>query len=314
MSKGIKMEFSKKNDSGDKIYHISELKKSDNGNLRCRYCGTDIQYISAYTRNASNKPVAAYLKLWQDYKHTNKCGYSVKGAVDLLVADSNSVEDVSPIFEAQNDGSYLFRMNILMDAQKVAKDLLKSDKELESSEHLLSTRNYIRSEQQLTSYFRSAAGITKLRALIQERSDVEVLKKLIKIQYKDEFISWDDFYYDETRYNILFDRLLKNKVWYPVAVNITLKSEVAFYKEAKYFPWSFQCYSQIVDNKNENLIFIPKFCLAKEHFTKNILAGDTLLVVGNVWADKIKDESSKFRNFNISSFNSSQFKKEIELI
>lgn len=306
------MEFSKKNDSGDTIYHISKLKKTDNGNLNCKYCGTDIQYVSAYTRGASNTPVSAYLKLWQDAVHNDECGYSVKGAVDLLVAESNSVEDTNPIFELQDDGSYLFRMNILMDAQKVAKDLSKSGKEFEESEHLSLRRNYIRSEKQLASYFRSAAGIAKLRALIQESTDVEALKKAIKIQYKDSFVSWNDFYYDETRYKILFNRLLKGRVSHPVAVNITLKGEVNLYKEAKYFPWSFQSYSQIVDNKGEKIIFIPKLQLAKESFTKILSAGDTLLVIGDVWANKVQDESSIFRNFNISVFNRSQFKKEIE--
>ena len=179
-------------------------------------------------------------------------------------------------------------MNILMDAQKVAQDLSKSGKEFEASEHLSSRRNYIRSEQQLASYFRSATGIAKLRALIQESSDVEALKKIIKIQYKDSLVSWNDFYYDETRYKILFNRFLKGKVSHPVAVNITLKGEVNLYKEAKYFPWSFQSYSQTVDNKGEKRVFIPKLRLAKESFTKNISAGDTLLVIGDVWAKKIK--------------------------
>lgn len=312
MSKGIKMEFSKKNDSGGTIYHISKLKKSDNGNLNCRYCGTDIQYVSAYTRGASNTPVAAYLKLWQDAEHNDECGYSVKGAVDLLVAESNSVEDTNPIFELQDDGSYLFRMNILVDAQKVAQELSKSGKEFKESDHLSSRRNYIRSEKQLASYFRSAAGIAKLRALIQESSDVEALKNAIKIQYKDSFVSWNDFYYDETRYKILFNRLLKGRVSHPVAVNITLKGEASLYKEAKYFPWSFQSYSQTVTTDGEKLVYIPKLQLAKESFTRSISAGDTLLVIGDTWANKIRDESSIFRGFNISVFNRSQFKKEIE--
>ena len=312
MSKGIKMEFSKKNDSGDRVYHISELKKSDNGNLRCRYCGTDIQYVSAYTRKASNKPVAAYLKLWQDTRHTNKCGYSVKGAVDLLVADSNSVEDISPIFEEQGDGSYLFRMNILMDAQKRVKGILESEKELESSEHLSSTRNYVRSEKQLASYFRSAAGVAKLRALIQERSDFEVLKNLIKIQYKNEFISWDDFYYDEKRYKVLFKRLLAGSISHPVALNITVK-KLIFNKEARCFPWSFQCYSQIVGENGEKVVFMPKIYFAKESFKEDVLSGDTLLVVGNIWKNNISENTNtKFRNFNISVLNKSQFKKEID--
>ncbi|MFB4370448.1 MULTISPECIES: hypothetical protein [unclassified Pseudomonas] len=306
------MEFSKKNDSGGTIYHISKLKKSDNGNLNCRYCGTEVQYVSAYTREASNTPVAAYLKLWQDAEHSDECGYSVKGAVDLLVAESNSVENTNPIFELQGDGSYLFRMNILVDAQKVAQDLSKSGKEFEASEHFSSRRNYIRSERQLASYFRSAAGIAKLRALIQESSDVEALKNAIKIQYKDSFISWNDFYYDETRYKILFNRLLKGQVSHPVAVNITLKGDVSLYKEAKFFPWSFQGYSQTVAVDGEKLVYIPKLQLAKEDFTKNISAGDTLLVIGDAWANKIKDQSSIFRGFNISVFNRSQFKREIE--
>ncbi|GAA5131878.1 hypothetical protein [Alloalcanivorax gelatiniphagus] len=312
MSKGIKMEFSKKNDSGDTIYHISKLKKSDNGNLHCRYCGTDVQYVSSYTRGASNTPVSAYLKLWQDAEHSDECGYSVRGAVDLLVAESKSVEDTTPIFVLQDDGSYLFRMNILVDAHKVAQDLSKYGKGFEASEHLSSRRNYIRSEKQLASYFRSAAGIAKLRSLIQESPDVEALKGSIKIQYKDSFVSWNDFYYDETRYRILFNRLLKGQISHPVAVNITLKGEASLYGEAKYFPWSFQSYSQTVTSNGKKLVYIPKLQLARGIFTKNISAGDTLLVVGDVRANKIKDESSIFRGFNISVFNRSQFKKEIE--
>jgi hypothetical protein len=200
-----------------------------------------------------------------------------------------------------------------MDAQKVAQDLSTSGKAFEEGSHLSSRRNYIRSEKQLASYFRSAAGIAKLRALIQESSDAEVLKKAIKIQYKDSFLSWNDFYYDETRYKILFNRLMKGGISHPVALNITLKGAVKFYKEAIQFPWSIQGYSQIVENSGEKIVFMPKLQLAREDFVKNISAGDTLLVVGNVWAQKIKDNSSIFRNFNVSVYNQSQFKKEIDL-
>ncbi|WGI23836.1 hypothetical protein QEN58_10805 [Halomonas alkaliantarctica] len=312
MGKGIKMDSAKKNDCGDRIFHISKLSKSDNGNLNCKYCGTDVQYVSSYTRKSSSRTVAAYLKLWQEAEHSNECSYTVKGAVDLLVAESSSVEDTNPIFERQNDGSYLFRMNILMDAQKVAQDLVETGGDFETSKHLSTRRNYISSEQQLASYFRSAAGIAKLRALIQESADVEELKELVKIQYKNGFVSWNDFYYDETRYQILFNRLLKESVSHPVAVNLTVKGEVNFYKDAKYFPWSFQCYSQSLDSNNEKTIFIPKLQLAKEKFSEIISPGDTLLVVGNAWSNKVKDKSSIFRGFNVSVFNKSQFKKEIE--
>lgn len=312
MSKGIKMEFARKNDSGDIIFHISKLHRNDNGNLNCRYCGTNVQYVSAYTRQASNTPVAAYLKLWQESEHAKDCGYSVRGAVDLIVAESNSVESKNPIFELQRDGSYLFRMNILVDAQKVAQEISESGGDFESSPHVSTHRNYIRSERQLASYFHSAAGIAKLRALIQESSDIDDLSSLIKIQFKNNFISWNDFYYEKERYHILFNRLSKGSLTHPVAVNLMIKGEPKHFDGAKYFPWSFQCYSQTRNEDNKKIVYVPKLQLAKEKFSKSILSNDTLLVVGSAWANEIKDKSLIFRGFNVSVFNKSQFKKEID--
>ncbi len=307
------MEFAKKKNSDDAIFHISKLQKSDNGNLSCRYCGAEIQYVSAHTRGASKTPISAHLKLWQDAEHSDGCGYSMNGAVKLLVADSNSVESTNPIFELQDDGSYRFRMNILIDAQKVARNIAESGDRFECSGRLSNRRNYIRSEKQLASYFRSAVGIAKLRSRIQESSDAEELKRLVKIQYKKDFISWKDFYYDDTRYHVLFNRLTKGSFPHPVAINLTLKGRVGFYKEAKYFPWSFQCYSQIKKENNKKLVYIPKLQLAKENFHRPMSDGETFLIVGNAWANKVKDDSSIFRNFNISVFNQSQFNKELDV-
>ncbi|WP_156830550.1 hypothetical protein [Methylobacter marinus] len=306
------MEFAKKKDSGDAVFHVSKLQKSDNENLGCRYCGADIQYVSAHTRGASKTPVSAHLKLWQDAEHRNSCGYSVKGAVEFLVADSKSVENTNPIFVLQNDGSYLFRMNILIDAQKVAQNITESGGRFESSEHLSTRRNYIRSEEQLASYFRSAAGIVKLRSLIQESSDVEELKRLVKIQYKNGFISWNDFYYDDTRYHILFNRLAKGNLPHPVAVSVTLKGTVGLNKEARYFPWSFQCYSQINEENKKRRVYIPRLQLAKESLHRSMSDGETFLIVGDAWSNKVKDDFSIFRSFNISVYNKSQFKKELD--
>ena len=216
-------------------------------------------------------------------------------------------------FELQDDGGYLFRMNILIDAQRVAQNLAESGDKFETSGHLSTRRNYIRSEEQIASYFRSAAGIAKLRSLIQESSDVEELKRLVKIQYKDDLIPWNDFYYDDTRYHMLFNRLEKGRIPHPVAISATLKGQVGFYKEAKYFPWSFQCYSQIQEEGDQKLVYVPKLQLAKESFHRTLFSGDRLLIVGDAWANKVKDDSSIFRNLNISVFNKSQFKKELDV-
>lgn len=312
MAKGLKMEAARKKDFESRVFNIGQLSKSDNGNLKCRFCDAEVQYVSAHTKGASKTPIAAYLKLWQEENHNADCGYSVKGAVEQLVADSNAVEDISPIFELQEDGSCLFRMNILVDAQRVAKDSLSIGNDHNGLVRQFDGRNYVRTERRLASYFRSASGIAKLRALVQDSSDVELLGRLVKIQHKDNFISWNDFYYDESRYHVLFNRLERSKLFHPVAVKVTAKGEVNYYAAAKYFPWSFQCYSETIYINGSKRVIIPRLQLAKERFANQISLGDTYLVVGEAWVSKAKDEKSIFRNFNISVFNKSQFTKEID--
>jgi hypothetical protein len=308
LTKGLKMEAAKKKSTGNQIFNISQLSKLDNGNLKCKFCNAEVQYVSAHTKISSKTPIASYLKLWQNSEHSEDCGYSVKVAVDELVAQSNAIEDISPIFELQKDGSYLFRMNILVEAQSVAQEL--SDVETNNIERQFSGRNYVSSEKHLASYFRSASGIAKLRSLILESSDVELLTQLVKIKYKDSFINWNDFYYDETRYHVLFNRLTKGKLPYPVAVNVTVKGELKYYESAKYCPWSYQCYSHKI-NESER-VMIPWLQLAEEQLARQISSRNTYLVVGAAWAPKVREEHPIYRNFNISIFNKSQFTKEID--
>jgi hypothetical protein len=311
LAKGLKMEAAKKKSAGNRIFNISQLSRLDNGNLKCKFCDIEVQYVSAHTKKSSRTPVAAYLKLWQDSDYKEGCGYSVKIAVDELVAQSNVIEDISPIFELQEDRSYLFRMNILIEAQRVAQEL--SDVETNNIERQSSGRNYVRSEQHLASYFRSASGIAKLRSLILESSDVELLTQLVKIKYKDSSISWNDFYYDETRYHILFNRLTKGNLPYPVAVNVIIREESEYYKAAKRFHWSCQCYCETTQINAINRLIIPTLRLAEERLASQFSSDNKYLVVGEVWASKVTREEFASRYFNISIFHKSQFMKEIDV-
>jgi hypothetical protein len=310
LTKGLKMEAAKKKSTGNRIFNISQLSKLDNRNLKCKFCDTEVQYVSAHTKKSSRTPVAAYLKLWQDSDHEEDCGYSVKVAVDELVAQSNAIEDISSIFELQEDGTYLFRMNILVEAQRVAQEL--SDVETNNIERQFSGRKYIRSEQHLASYFRSASGIAKLRSLILESSDVELLTQLVKIKYKDSFINWNDFYYDETRYHVLFNRLTKGNLPYPVAVNVIIREESEYYKAARRFHWSCQCYSETTQSNGIKRLIVPSLRLAKERLASQFSLDNKYLVVGEAWASKVPREESISRYFNISIFNKSQFTMDLQ--
>ncbi len=305
------MVSAKKKDTGDEEFHISQLSKEDNGNLLCQSCNTEIQYTSAYPIGNEGKIVAAYLRLWQHAQHNEHCRYTVKGAVNRLVANSQALENTHSIFEAQPDGSYVFRMNILCDAHHVAQSMSQSQQDPQSNSHSALTRtNYIRSERQLASYFNSAVGIAKIKALLQsaDKEDNDELEKLIKIQFDGKLIPWKDFYYDESRYHVLYSRLVKKQIKHPIAINVSLKSKPSYYDGAKRYPWSIQCYKQVEPPKAK-LAYIPKLQFIKEELCAQLSPKDNLLVVGNAWA---KEPNKDFRNFNIGVFKRSQIKKEDE--
>ena len=304
------MESARKKSAGDFVFGIAQLKKIDNGDLLCAHCDAEVQYVSAYLSHASKVPVDAYLRLNRNEEHARNCENSVRGKLEKLVADSIALEDVSSIFEILGDASYIFRMNMLVDAEKAARQLSTSHANDEISDKAARGYDYARTKRNLESYFRSASGIAKIRALIEgeDKGNAKYLTNKVKIKYKDRSVSWNSFYYDRSRYDVLFRRAARAKIPHPVAIKVTIKGDLKHSELATYCPWSLQCYSKTTD---EGLVFVPRVNFPEENLAANMSTG-TYIVVGKVWANKIKDKKSPFRNFSVSIFNQYQVKKEIE--
>jgi hypothetical protein len=113
-------------------------------------------------------------------------------------------------------------MNVLIEASA---DLRKAsfipEEEADPEEKARKRIRYKKTEKRLADYFNTAAGIAKIRAKIEESSDKKTLSDLVKIDYNGKKISWNDFFYDEDRYPILFKKAAK--ITYPVAILITVK-------------------------------------------------------------------------------------------
>jgi hypothetical protein len=231
---------------------------------------------------------------------------NVKSQINHLVASSENVEDVESIFERDKDGGYIFRMNIAVDAIKIAEKIQQPN-----STHSLSSidlsvgQDFIKIERRISSYLNSASGIAKIRSQIED-SDMDDLKNLLKIKYKDKYIGWKDFYYEDARYYELFDKTIKVKeIEYPIAIVVTVKDELRTSETATKFPWSFNCHSE----EKDSLSYVPTIYIANKKLTSSLERNKSYLVVSKVWTKK-PPYSNRYRNINISVFFKSQIRAE----
>lgn len=299
------MKKAKKSGRGDQVFPISELTTADNGSLLCLECGASIQYVSGHTKESSKRPVSAYLKLWQKESHNADCIYNLKKFIELLVAESKNVESVDSIFEALAGGNYVFRMNLLVEAQQVAEGLARATSDSEREQQFVG-KKYVKSGKHIDSYFRSAAGVAKLRSMI-EKSELKNLESSIQISYKDAVIKWRDFYYDDDSYHLLVDKVKKGKLKHPVAVSVTAKELMPLNANAKKFPWEITCYKQIAGEDSKKKAYNPKIRTINESLQTSFSVDETYLVVGEVWDGGGAAHSPWF---DIRVVNSAQWVKE----
>ena len=97
-----------------------------------------------------------------------------------------------------------------------------------------------------------------------------------------------------------------------MAVNVVVKEDMQFYDKAKKFNYSYKCYSQLLKDNERLIRFIPTLQLINNEIAVDLLDKDSLIVVGDGWANKVGNSESIFRNFNIAIYDKLQLVKENE--
>lgn len=337
MGAGIKMSVARKSGQNDREFAIAELSKEDNGTLLCRHCSARIQYVSEHTRHTATGEVhiPAYLKLWQEEEHETTCPHTVLGAIRVEVAHSQAIEDAPAILQPEKgeeggEEGFVFRMNLLTEAQtqlEHAKKAVEADKGDDAENTATKRREYVRAKHTLTSYFRSARGIIRIRSLIDHVQDVKAFKQSLKIKHNGGLIAWDDFYFDQTRYGILHKRLCAKKINHPIAVQVVVKKPPAPTVNSNKYTCSVQCYSQLPADGATNqgtsaqdpIIYVPRLYFTDKKNTGGLAEGNTLLVVGDAWTyptpqrDNNSDSGSTkplYGNLNISIVHKAQWAED----
>lgn len=298
MAKGVKMirAFKIYGDSGQYV-SIKSLASSDNGSILCEEenCRTKVEYNPGHTRRATDTIVLPYLKLAKGCSHKEGCKNSTRGSIEVIVNSAKNIEDIPNIFEELSDGSYTIRLNFLAQTKSELNKI--SNKLLTDSKDPKIGKDYIDSKEKLASYCRSAAGIARLRSLLLEREDIAALTSLMKIKYKSELITWNNFFYDDERYHVLFNRSNRNKIEHPIAMRVTPKLRSDSDDNASY-----QCSAENTSSSS----YVPWLNLSEELSDLDLEIKKSYIVLANVRTS----EKGRYKNLKLEIFNKMQIIEE----
>ncbi|QTF10228.1 hypothetical protein HC231_21575 [Brenneria izadpanahii] len=302
MAEGLKMFYARHEQKNKKIIHISEIKPIDRDFLLCQFCDAKITWVDSYQR--MGRTIPSYLRLWPKAMHGAECKNRVKSAVDALVAQSKNVEDDKSIFLDNNTG-YIFRMNILTDASfDVHRARTEYNDATDSNDKKRKIIQYISSEKKLADYFNSAAGIAKIRAKIEDSADRRGLSELIKIALHKKNISWNNFFYDEDRYPVLFKNA--DKINHPVAIALTVKS-IKNIKANFISLKGEECHVETSNHLKD--YFSPEINTNIEAVFEGIHLGDELIVVGWIKTSVREWNNITYKNITFRLSHKKQFSK-----
>lgn len=191
------------------------------GKLKCCYCNADMSFVNSYERNLGERKIIIqkYFRLKRGEEHEKECRYTVDGAILNIYA---SCADDKLMSKMHN--KYVVRlMLILQDTAKSGSKNLADELGRGKRQH-----NYILSRQK-TAYLSTMNQIMKLRALVEDNSDLD---GKINLQYYDwkgvpYLVSWKDFYFDsenENDFSRLLGALTNKKAYHPICVAGYIKS------------------------------------------------------------------------------------------
>lgn len=304
MAEGLKMFYARHERATHARIPVAEIKESDREGLICEFCPAKISWVKAHKRNGKN--ISAFLRLQKHEHHASGCDNNVKSAITALVAHSQNIEDGQLLINTKGS-IVIFRMNVLIEACANARKAKLSMDEGSTPEEKAHKRvRYQKTDKRLTDYFNTAAGIARIRARIEESSDKKTLSERVKIDCNGKQISWNDFFYDEDRYPILFKKAAK--ITHPVAILLTAKNQQKHITTERSDFYSLNgevCTLENNDNTKE--YFSPNLTCNDPAFFNRFHAQDELIVIGYVrTTTKPWTEGKIFKNLHFNIINKKQ--------
>lgn len=298
--------------SNNSNVEIDVITSSENGDLKCRYCEARVLYVSAYPRETKTGTtyVPAYLRLKSNEFHRPDCQYDTDRLIEMIVANSKDIEKESSIFSTNERGQYSFRLHMLLKAINATFTNERADNDL-GKENGLVAKTYTRSSQILSSYIKSAAGIAKLKAII-DGDDEKKLENSIQLIFDGKNISWNDFFYDTKNYAKVVKNILNTETdYHPIAICITIKNEIKENEKKKY-KYSLQCFTGDKTSINSvKQIEVPWVITADKEIATLFKVNGNYLIIVKPFANKVTnkdDDKIEFINLYLPIIHKEQIK------
>jgi len=285
MVKGLKIGKARLIDSG-KLINASDYNLSDKENIECEFCKTKLKHTKAHWRikeKGDRTWISSYFSLNRFKEHEKHCRYNITNAVEILVRDSYSVEDLDEQTLFKNDLSFEFRLHILNKLIKAVKNDNSINGQVESYSNATIPKTI---KGRLSPYLKTAKELAKLWSSIESSDDKKTLQNKVSLIYEGRKIAWSNFVFETNRLH-----KVPKKCNHPVAVLLVLKGNIDS-DDTRKNKYCIQAYSDI----QTNVIAVPRIFFNDELILPEIKPNYHYLVVGNFICKKGKDI---FYNINL---------------
>lgn len=286
MGKGLKIGRARLIDSG-KLINASEYNLSDKENIECEFCKTKLKHTKAHWRIKAKDNriwISSYFSLNRFKEHEKYCRYNIINAVEILVRDSYSVENLDEQTLFKNNLSFEFRLHILDKLIKAVKNDNSINDQVESYSNATIPKTI---KGRLSPYLKTAKELAKLWSLIESSDDKKTLQNKVSLIYEGRKIAWSDFVFETNRLH----KLVSKKCNHPVAVLLVLKGNIDS-DDTRKNKYSIQAYSDI----QTDVITVPRIFFNDELILHEIKPNYQYLVIGNFICQKGK---GLYNNINL---------------
>lgn len=292
MRKGLKIGRARLIDSGE-IINAFDYNLSIKENIECEFCKTKLKHTKGHWRKKAKDDriwISSYFSLNPLKEHEKYCRYNITNAIEILVRDSYSVEDLDEQTLFKNDLSFEFRLHILDKLIKTVKSDNSINDQIESYSNAITPKTI---KDRLSPYLKTAKELAKLWSSIELNDDKKILQNKVSLIYEGRKIAWSNFVFETNE----LDKLVSKKCNHPIAVLLVLKGNVHSNENRKN-KYSLQAYS----HKYLDRIIVPRVFFNDETILAEIIPNYQYLVVGQV--SFIKED--RFDNINLYINNKSQ--------